>query len=125
NTMRMARRITAGVVLATYLASCTHMPTGQKAFDSFEQCIAANLGIAAGGGAAIGALGAAFARQITGDRSTAQKVGVTAGVAAAVMIGLTAWKKCAAVYNTSERVAQAPTAPPPAAAQRRRPGLDV
>jgi hypothetical protein len=116
-----------GIVLAAYLASCTHTPTGQKAFDTFEQCIGANLGIAAAGGGAVGALGAAFTRQITGDRSTATKVGVTAGVAAAVMIGLTAWKKCAAVYNTSERVTPPPTTTPPpqAAVPQRRPGLNL
>jgi hypothetical protein len=113
-------------VLAVYLASCTHMPMGQRAFDTFEQCVAANLGIAVAGGGAIGALGSALARQISGDRGTIQKVAATAGVAAAVMIGLTAWKKCAAVYNTSERVAQGPVAPAsPPAAQRRRPGLDL
>ena len=91
------RRTTVAIVLTTYLASCTHMPTGEKAFESFEQCIGANLGLAAAGGTAVGALGAAFTRQITGDRGTATMVGVTAGVAAAVMIGINACKKCEAV----------------------------
>ncbi len=123
---RLFRRLTASVVLLAYLASCTHLPSGQKAFDNFEQCIAANLGIAAVGGFAIGALGTALAKQITGDRSTQNAVGVTAGVAAAVMIGLTAWRKCAAVYSTSEPIAQpAGAQPPPAVAQRRRPGLSL
>jgi len=122
----VARRTLAAVVLATYVASCTHTPTGQRAFETFDQCIAANLGIAAGAGTAIGALGAALTKQVTGDRGTATKVGVTAGVAAAVMIGLAAWKKCAAVYNTSERVgAPAPAQPPVANAPRRRPGISV
>jgi hypothetical protein len=123
---RLFRRLTASVVLLAYLASCTHMPSGQKAFDNFDQCIAANLGIATAGGVAIGALGKALAKQITGDRSTQNAVGVTAGVAAAVMIGLTAWRKCAAVYSTSEPIAQPASAqPPPAAAQRPRPGLNL
>ena len=120
------RRMVAGLVLISYVAGCTHMPSGQKAFDSFDQCIAANLGIATAGGVAIGALSKALARQITGDTSLQNKVGVTAGVAAAVMIGLTAWRKCAAVYNKSEAVVQtaAAAAPPPTAAQRRRPGVN-
>lgn len=38
--VRPLRRLTASVVLLAYVASCTHMPSGQKAFDSFDQCIA-------------------------------------------------------------------------------------
>jgi DMSO reductase anchor subunit len=108
---RLFRRMTASVALLAYLASCTHLPSGQKAFDSFDQCIAANLGLAAVGGVAIGALGKALTKQITGDKNTQNAVGVSAGVAAAVMIGLTAWRKCAAVYNTSEPSAQPASAP--------------
>ena len=123
---RGVRRVTASVVLLTYLASCTHMPSGQKAFNNFEECIAANLGLAAAGGLAIGALGKNLARQLTGDSRLQNVVGTTAGVAAAVMIGLTAWRKCAAVYNTSEPIAQPPSAaPPPAIVQRRQPGLNM
>jgi hypothetical protein len=122
---RVLRRLTATVVLVTYLASCTHMPSGQKAFDTFEQCIAANLGLATAGGFAIGALGKSLAKQITGDRGTVNAVAVSAGVAAAVMIGMTAWRKCAAVYNTSEPIAQPTSAQPPPAVQRRRPGLSL
>ena len=124
---RVVRRLTASVVLLTYLASCTHMPSGQKAFNTFEECIAANLGLATAGGLAIGALGKSLARQITGDTRAQNAVAVTAGTAAAVMIGLTAWRKCAAVYNTSEPIAQTASAPtpPPAAVQRQRPGLEL
>ena len=123
---RSIRRVLASVLLLTYLASCTHMPSGQKAFNNFEECIAANLGLATAGGFAIGALGKNLARQIPGDTRTQNLVGTTAGVAAAVMIGLTAWRKCAAVYNTSEAIAQAPTPAPSAAAiQRRQAGLSM
>ena len=122
---RVFKRLTATVVLVAYLASCTHMPSGQKAFDTFEQCIAANLGLATAGGFAIGALGKSLAKQITGDRGTANAVAVSAGVAAAVMIGMTAWRKCAAVYNTSEPIAKPTSAQPPPAVQRRRPGLSL
>lgn len=122
---RLSRRLTATVVLVAYLASCTHMPSGQKAFDTFEQCIAANLGLATAGGLAIGALGKSLAKQITGDRGAANAVAVSAGVAAAVMIGMAAWRKCAAVYNTSEPIAQPASAQPPPAVQRRRPGLSL
>ena len=126
---QLFRRLIGSVVLLAYLASCTHLPSGQKAFDSFEQCIAGNLGLAAAGGVAVGALGKALVKQVTGDRNTQNAVGVTAGVAAAVMIGLTAWRKCAAVYNTSEPIAQSASAPPPpplpAAAERRSPGLNL
>ena len=116
------RRSVAGMVVITYIAGCTHMPSGQKAFDSFEQCITANLGLATAGGIAIGALGKALARQVTGDRGVQDRVAAVTGVGAAVMIGISAWKKCAAVYNRSEPVAQpvAATLPPAAPAQRRR-----
>ena len=120
------RRLVAATVLVTYVAGCTHTPTGQKAFDSFEQCIAGNLGIAAAGGIAIGALGKALARQITGDTSVQNRVATAAGVAGAVMIGMTAWRKCAAAYNKSEPVGMqtAAAAPPPATAPHRRlPGV--
>ncbi len=123
---RRFRHIVSGVLLAAYLAGCTHTPAGQKAFDNFDQCIAGNLGLAAAGGVAIGALGKALTKQITGDRATQNVVGVAAGTAAAAMIGLNAWRKCAAVYNTSEPVLQTvSTQAPPAAAQRRRPGMSV
>ena len=119
------RRLLAGVVLVAYVAGCTHMPSGQKAFDSFEQCIAGNLGLATAGGIALGALGKALARQVTGDSGVQNRVAAAAGVAGAVMIGLTAWRKCAAVYSKSEPVAQTVSyaAPPPAPAERRRPGF--
>ncbi|MEP7085520.1 MAG: hypothetical protein ABI854_12335, partial [Betaproteobacteria bacterium] len=116
NLKCIIRRTTASAVLLTYLTSCTHMPSGEKAFKSFDECIAANLGLATAGGIAIGALGRNLARQITGDTRAQNLVGTKAGVAAAVMIGLTAWRKCAAVYSTSEPIAQAPAAVPPTAA---------
>lgn len=124
--VRPFRRLTASVVLLAYVASCTHLPSGQKAFDSFDQCIAGNLGIATAGGLAIGALGKSLAKKITGDRTAQNVIAVSAGAAAAVMIGMTAWRKCAAAYSTSEPVAlPASGAAPPAAAQRRRPGLNL
>ena len=119
---KLLRRPLAGLILITYVAGCTHTPTGQKAFETFDQCIAANLGIATAGGLAIGALGKALARQVTGDRGVQNRVAAAAGVGAAVMIGLTAWKKCAAVYNRSE-VVQTAAAPVPPATAARRPGL--
>lgn len=100
------RRGIASMVLVAYAAGCTHMPSGEKAFDSFESCFAANLGLAAAGGVAVGALGTHFVKQFTGSSSAATTVGTTAGIAAAAMIGLTAWRKCAAVYNTSELVVE-------------------
>jgi len=124
--IRHIRRTTATVVLFAYVAGCTHMPSGEKAFDSFESCISANLGLAAVGGIAIGALGSALTKQFTNDRRTANAVGVAAGLAAAVMIGMTAWRKCAAVYSKSEAVARpgdAHAAQP--ALPRRQPGLSL
>lgn len=124
---RWFRRIIASIVLIAYSAGCTHMPSGEKAFDSFESCFAANLGLAAVGGVAIGALSTHLTKQLTGSSSAATAVGTTAGIAAAAMIGLTAWRKCAAVYNKSEVIVQkgehAP--PPPAPGQSHKPGLNL
>lgn len=115
------RRIVAGIVLVAYVGGCTHMPSGEKAFENFDQCIAANLGLAAAGGVAVGALSAAFTRQLSGSRSAPTAIGTAAGIATAVMIGTTAWRKCAAVYSKSEVVAVAtPTTPD---SPRRAPGV--
>ena len=89
-----------------------NQPGGEKAFASFESCFAANVGLAAAGGVAIGALGAQLARQFSATASTANKVGTTAGVAAAAMIAMIAWRRCAAVYNKSEPIPR-PAEPPP------------
>ncbi len=102
-------RITATLLLITYSAACTHLPSGEKAFESFDSCFAANLGLAAVGGIGIGLLGAKLTEGITGSSSTGRTVGAAAGVAAGVMIAMHAWKQCAAVYNKSEVIA------PPAA----------
>jgi hypothetical protein len=110
------RRSTASVVVITYLASCTHMPSGEKAFEDFDSCFAANLGLAAVGGIAVGALGAQLAKQFTGSSSAARTVGAAAGVAAAAMIAMTAWRKCGAVYNKSEPISR-PNEPRPPGAQ--------
>jgi len=123
------RGIAASLIVAQ-VAACTHMPSGEKAFKSFDECVAANLGLAAVGGIAIGALAAAITRQGTDHRKTSNAVGVAAGIAATVMIGMTAWRKCAAVYSTSEVVAPPPPqpAPPagaPAAPPQRRKGLSL
>jgi hypothetical protein len=108
------------------------MPSGEKAFKNFDECVAANLGLAAVGGIAIGALASALMRQGTDHRPTSNAVGVAAGVAAAVVIGMVAWKKCAAVYSTSEVVAPAPAqpaqpapAPNQPAPPRRAPGMSL
>jgi hypothetical protein len=122
----MFRRSVAGLLAVTYIAGCTHTATGEKAFESFDQCIVGNLGIATAGGLAIGALGKALARRVGGDTGTQDRVAAAAGVGAAVMIGLTAWKKCAAVYNRSEAIVQtASFTPPPLMSPpaQRRPGV--
>lgn len=102
------KRITASVLLVTYSVGCTHMPSGEKAFDSFESCFASNLGLAALGGIGAGFLSAKLTQQLTDKKSTANAVGATAGIAAATMIAMTAWRKCAAVYSTSEPIARPP-----------------
>lgn len=99
---RWFKRMTAGVVLLAYVAGCTHMPSGEKAFDSFETCFSANLGLAALGGIGAGFLGRSVAKSTTNSNATANVAGVAAGVAAATTIAMTAWRKCAAVYSTSE-----------------------
>jgi hypothetical protein len=121
------RRSTASVVVITYLAGCTHMPSGEKAFESFDSCFAANLGLAAVGGVAVGALGAQLAKQFTGSASTARTLGATAGIAAAAMIAMTAWRKCAAVYNKSEPIARPgePRPPEPQAGPTRKAALNL
>lgn len=122
------RGIAASLIVAQ-VAACTHMPSGEKAFKSFDECVGANLGLAAVGGIAIGALAAAITRQGTDHRGTSNAVGVAAGIAATVMIGMVAWRKCAAVYSTSEVVAPPPPQPAPAigapAQPQRRRGLSL
>lgn len=120
----------AASLIVAQVAACTHMPSGEKAFKNFDECVAANLGLAAVGGIAIGALAAALTRQGTDHRGTSNAVGVAAGIAATVMIGMTAWRKCAAVYSTSEVVAPPPPQPTPsagtpAAPPQRRKGLSL
>lgn len=125
---RWFKRITASVILVAYSVGCTHMPSGEKAFDNFESCFGSNLGLAALGGIGVGVLSAKLTRQVTDKKSTANAVGATAGIAAATMIAMTAWRKCAAVYNTSEPVAQQagtqPVQVPPRNARQRGLNLD-
>ena len=103
---RRLRHLVLMLLLVTYSVACTHMPSGQKAFDSFESCFAANLGLAAVGGIGVGVLSA---KLIGGNAG--KNVGVAAGLAAGTMIALHAWKKCGAVYNKSD-VVSPPTARP-------------
>ena len=102
----LLKRVTASIVLVTYCVSCTNMPSGEKAFNSFETCFAANLGLAAAGGVGAGLLTSKLAERLTGSSRTGKALGTAAGVAAAAMIAMTAWKKCGAVYNTSVAIAQ-------------------
>jgi hypothetical protein len=104
-------RVFALALIGVHLASCTHLPTGEKAFKSFDECVGANMALAGLGGIGAGVLTAAITRQVTGSKSTARAAGVAVGIASAVGIGMTAWKKCAAVYSTSEAVAPAGGAP--------------
>lgn len=120
-------RIIATFLLVSYSVACTHMPTGEKAFDSFETCFASNLGLAAFGGIGVGILGSKLVKGMTGDKSTGKTIGTAAGVAAATMIAVTAWRKCGAVYNKSEVVAPAaarPSAAVAATSQQPRLSLD-
>lgn len=97
-------RLVAALLLITYSTACTHLPSGQKAFESFDSCFAANLGLAALGGIGVGVL----THKLTGGGG--KTVAVAAGLAVTTMIAVTAWRKCGAVYNKSEVIA-APTAP--------------
>ena len=63
--MKPLQRYIAAATLVAQVAGCTHLPSGQKAFDNFEQCITANLGLAAVGGIAVGALGKSLLRRMT------------------------------------------------------------
>jgi len=103
------------------------MPSGEKAFEDFDSCFAANLGLAAVGGIAVGALGAQLAKQFTGSSSAARTVGTAAGVAAAAMIAMTAWRKCGAVYNKSEPISRPgePRPPEPQAGPTRKAALNL
>lgn len=112
---RNFRRITLALVLVTYSVACTHLPTGEKAFDSFETCFAANLGLAAVGGIGVGALGSKLIGNLTGNKSAGKTAGVAAGVAAGAMIAMHAWKKCGAAYSKSELVTSSEKRPLPAA----------
>ncbi len=105
-------RVFCAALTIVHLAACTHLPTGEKAFKSFDECVAANLALAGLGGIGAGMLTAAITKSITGDRSAARAAGVAVGIASAVGIGMTAWKKCGAAYSTSELVATPTDAPP-------------
>lgn len=106
-------RILTVFLLITYSAACTHLPSGEKAFKTFESCFAANLGLATVGGIGAGILATQLAGGLTGSHSAARNVGTAAGVAVGVMIAMKAWKSCAAVYNKSEVVTPpTPTARP-------------
>jgi hypothetical protein len=102
----------AASLIAVHVVSCTHLPTGEKAFKTFEECVGANLALAGLGGVGAGVLAGALTKSITGSKSAARNVGVAVGIASAVGIGMTAWKKCAAAYSTSESVAPAGSPPP-------------
>jgi hypothetical protein len=117
------RRVGVGSLLLIQLVACTHLPGNQKAFKDFETCVAANLGVAAAGGFTLGAIGTRISNAVSADKRAAVKAGSTvAGVGAATLIGLYAWKQCAAVYSVSE-VITSPGAGKTAAGVRRQPGL--
>lgn len=121
----LLKRVTASIVLITYCVSCTNMPSGEKAFNSFESCFAANLGLAAAGGVGAGLLTSKLAERLTGSASAGRTLGTAAGVAAAAMIAMTAWKKCGAVYNTSVPVALPADSKTQDATVNRKPGLNL
>src|SRR5256885_1218206 len=104
---RGARRWMTASLLLVYTAGCTHMPSGEKAFDSFESCIGGNLGLAAVGGVAAGALGNVLAKQATGSKSAADTAGSATRGAAPGGIGMGAWGKSAGADSTSKNL------PPP------------
>jgi hypothetical protein len=87
---------------------CTHLPSGKKAFNTFDECFSANVALAAAGGIGIGALTALITQKATGNSGAATATGVAAGAASAAAIGIVAWRKCAAVYAKSEVVATQP-----------------
>ena len=117
------QRACVGSLLLIQLVACTHLPGNQKAFKDFDTCIAANLGVAAAGGLTLGAIGTRISNAVSADKRAAVKAGSTvAGVGAATLIGLYAWKQCAAVYSVSEVVPNAPPAKTNGAV-RRQPGL--
>ena len=122
NGYSVFRRFVASLVLLTYCVSCTTLPSGEKAFDSFESCYAANLGLATLGGLGVGLLTREATKSLTGSTAAANVAGVSAGIAAGYLIGMKAWSKCAAVYNKSEQVAAAPNQPLPQAPGPRRTG---
>lgn len=97
NGLNHTGRILAVFLLVTYAAACTHLPSGEKAFKSFDSCFAANLGLATVGGIGAGILATQLAGGLTGSHSAARNVGAAAGVAVGVMIAMKAWKNCAAV----------------------------
>jgi hypothetical protein len=116
-------KLFAMALIALHIASCTHLPSGQKAFNSFDECMAANIGLAGLGGLGAGLLTAAITKSVTGNKKAATAAGIAVGVASALGIGLSAWKKCAAVYSTSEPIVTQAT---PAQVQaRRNPGLNL
>ena len=125
NGLHLFRRFIASLVLLAYCVSCTNLPSGEKAFDSFESCYAANLGLATIGGLGIGLLTREATKSITGNTAAANVAGISAGIAAGTLIGMKAWSKCAAVYNKSEQVTPTASQPPAQAPGPRRTGPNL
>lgn len=95
----LGRRTIASVAaVGLVIASCTHVPTGEKAFTTYGECMAANVGL----GAVIGIGTGVLIKKLTGSTAAA----VATGVAASMGVGLVAWKRCAAVYSTTTTTAQ-------------------
>jgi hypothetical protein len=104
-------RLIAATLLLTFSSACTHTAGGEKAFKSFDQCVASNLALAGVGGIGLGVFAAGLTAKLTGDRTAARKAGTAVGVGSAIAVGFIAWRKCAAVYSTSVVIEPAPTTP--------------
>lgn len=92
NLKKAVACLTGASVLSMALASCTHNPaTNEKAFSSFNECIAGNVLLAAltfGGTRAV-------TKKVTGSTGTANTVAAATGGAVLYQ----AWQQCAAIYQ--------------------------
>ena len=86
------------IVAACMVGSCTHMPSGEKAFKTFDECIAANMLLSTGVAIGVGIL--------TARATRSGAAGGVAGGATAVVLLHTAWKRCGAVYARTTTVAE-------------------
>jgi hypothetical protein len=116
---RSFRFVVSGLCAAgvAVMPACTHMPNGNKAFSSFEQCMVAN-----GIGSAVVGVGVGV---VTTKLGAGSRGGIAAGLLTAGGALILSWQRCAAVYAVSHHEAAPDAASATAIAPVARPSLVI